>query len=203
MSDAGATKPWTELHDTKPRKLPVARPPRGEHTPHHWRTMILSWLSVVVVLATATYAVNAWVNRSLVVVPPTLGGMPQTSDPAVSGLADFMRGEQQAEPGAPSTQYTVTGYGTEPDYVVSIIIPAGHALSDKDIDQIPEYRTELEFGAPDVLGSARCIAGTDAGGTTVWCMRTDATTSVLTMAGPDATVGRTASMTGEAFDAQH
>ena len=203
MSDTGDTKPWTELYETKPRKPLKAKAPRGESTPHHWRNMIVSWLAVVVVLATATYAVNAWVNRSLVVVPATLGGMPQAVDPAMQAMVDAARGQQHPEPGAPSTQYTVTAYGTESDYAVSLIIPAGHALSDNDIDQVREYRTELEFGAPTVLAGSRCIAGTGGGETTVWCVRSDDTTSVWTMAGPDATVGRTAAMTGEAFDAQH
>jgi len=203
MSDAGTTKPWTELHETKPRKpLKASAPPR-EKKPHHWRNLILGWAALAVVLAGATYAVNAWVNRSLVVVPATLGGMPQTTDPSVQDFVETVRGQQHAEPGAPSTQYTVTGYGTESDYAVSVIVPAGHAYSEKDIDQLPQYNPDLEFGAPTTIAGARCISGREVGRTTVWCMRTDDTASAWTIAGSRATVGRTAAMTGEAFDAQH
>ncbi len=204
MSEHDGTTQWTELREKKPRKPLQAPTPRGDGTQHHWRNMILSWVAVVVVIAGATYAVNAWVNRSLVVVPPTLGGMPQTTDPWVQSLTADVRGQQHAEPGAPTTQYTVTGYGTETDYAVSIVVPAGHAFADSDIDQLPDYRTDLDFGAPETLDRARCITGTGSGGdTTVWCMRADDTTSVMTLAGPRATAGRTAAMTGEAFDAQH
>ena len=204
MSDSTDAKPWTELREKKQRKPLRAPAPRTGGKPHHWRNMILSWVAVVVVVAGATYAVNAWVNRSLVVVPSTLGGMPQTTDAWVQSFTTDVRGQQHPEPGAPTTQYTVTGYGTETDYAVSVVVPAGHAFADSDIDQLPSYRTDLTFGDPQMLDGARCITGTGTGGdTTVWCVRVDDTTSVMTIAGPQASAGRTAAMTGEAFDAQH
>ena len=87
---------------------------------------------------------------------------------------------------------------------MSTIVPAGRSFADSDIDQVPEYVTDLDFGPAVTLAGARCITGTGASGdTTVWCMRTDDSTSVFTMAGPRPSPGRTAAMTGEAFDAQH